>query len=417
MIFDIRNYGAVGDGKTMDTAAIQAAIDACAEAGGGQVWVEGGVYLTCPIRLKSYVELHIEANATILGSPDYRDYHNWDDLETVDGSKFARNLSSCLIFAENCHHIAITGMGTIDANGTNFVKPKGNPEDRWKRYVRINLLTPPRVVLLASCRKVRVENVSLVNSPAGWSYFLHNCTDVCMKGLTIDTDLGYPNNDGIHINCCADVTVSDCNIKASDDAIIVRANNYMNLGENRVCERISVTNCNLISHCGAVRLGWLKDGVIRDCTFSNLSVVNTRNVVLVTFPWRGPDRIPDEGREKTLIENIQFDNIVADRIYGHPIRMYVDDHEGNHAEVEAVRKLYFRGLRVRGLMWPSIEGRPDCKFEDMEFSDCVFEKEERTPDYDPYVTCFNPERPEPFGEKLFENVKRLRLLNTVFTEK
>ncbi len=418
MIFDIRSFGAVGNGKTFDTEAIQAAIDACSAAGGGQVLAEGGTFLTAPIRLKSYVELHLDSSAVLLGSPRTEDYKSWEDTETIDADMLPRHSAASLIFAENCHHISLTGTGTIDANGTYFVKPDNpaNPDIGWKSFVRLNMQTPPRVVFFASCRKVRISDITLQNGPAGWNFFIHNCDDVCISRVTLDNDLRYHNNDGLHINSSRDVTVSDCNITASDDAIIVRANNS-SLKENKVCERITVTNCNIISHCGGIRLGWIRDGVIRNCVFSNLTMTNPRTGIHVTTPWRGPDRIPDEGREKLLIENIIFDNITMDRIYGNPVRFYLDDHENTRADIEAIRNICFRAIRARGLYWPSIEGRPGTPIEGLEFSDCRFEKEERTPEYDPYTKYVPKEKPEQIGTELMYCVKDCRMNNTVFTGK
>lgn len=416
LTFDVRDYGAVGDGETMNTQAIQSAIDACAEAGGGRVVLENGVYLTCPIRLRSYVELHLEANATLLGSPNCEDYHKWDDLKILNQENLPRGSAACLVFAEACHHIALTGRGTIDANGEHFVKlvPE-ETRNQWKPYERINTSTPPRVVFFACCQKVLVEDVTLTNAPGGWAYFIHDCDDVRMTRLTVDTDLRYPNNDGIHINCSRDVNVSDCNIVSSDDALIVRANSY-SLPENKVCERITISNCNLTSHCGGIRLGWIKDGTIRDCSFSNLVMTLCRNGVLMTYPWRGPDRIADEGREKTLIENIHFENIIMDRTYSHPIRLKVDDHENTRADMAGIRKLYFHGIHARALAWPSLEGRPDCRPDEIEMTDCSFELMKRTPEFDPYHTIPNPIRKEIYGQQIFSNISNLRMNNTVFSE-
>lgn len=421
-LFDIRDYGAVGDGKTDSTAAIQRAIEACAASGGGTVNVENGVYLTCPIRLRSYVELHLASNATLLGSPNWEDYHEWDELKGIDAKMLPRKLGTCLIFAESCHHVSLTGTGTIDCNGAHFVREREEPAGQvWKPFERINLFTPPRVVFFACCRKVRIEDVSIVNPPAGWSFWIHDCDDVCMTRLTVEADLRYPNNDGIHINSSRDVTVSDCNIQASDDAIVVRACNA-SLPFNKVCERVTVTNCNLISHCGAIRIGWLNDGIIRNCVFSNLTVTNTRDVVLITLPFRGPDRIPDEGREAIQIENLAFHAITADRIFGHPIRIKINEREESRIIPGIIRGLHFQGVHCRGLRWPSLEGRRDFPIEDVSFFDCTFERVPQDESFGPFVitntkSVYYDGLSEVFGAEMFSCVKHLRLSNTEFTDR
>ena len=121
MDISIKELGAVNDGKTKNTEIIQRAIDICS-ASGGRVIVSDGVYLTGRLTMRSNVELHIAAGATLLGSPDYADYPE-AELTHVDTKMLPRERNACLIFAECCRNIAITGMGTIDCNGTYFVEP------------------------------------------------------------------------------------------------------------------------------------------------------------------------------------------------------------------------------------------------------------------------------------------------------
>lgn len=415
MIFNVKDFGAVGDGKTFDTKAIQSCVDACAEAGGGQVFLENGTFLTGTVILKSYIDFHISANAVVLGSPNCEDYPLITGHTHIDPELCPRFRSSCLIFAEEAINLSISGMGVIDCNGEHFVKLK-KTVNHWKKYERISTETPPRVVFFTGCKHVRVTDVSMINQPSGWSYWIHDCDDVCMQRLNIDANLEYPNNDGIHINSSRDVTVSDCNIKSSDDAIIVRANNS-SLKENKICERIAVTNCNIISHCGAIRIGWINDGTVRNCTFSNLCVTDSRNGVLITLPWRGPDRVADEGREESVIENITFDNLVMDRTFSYPIRIKIDDREETRIKCRYVGKLYFRGIKCRGLEFPSLEGSRNCKLTDIYFNDCIFEKEDQTQEYGDFKflkeeTVYS----EVFSSEFITNTQDIFFNNTRFKD-
>jgi polygalacturonase len=163
----------------------------------------------------------------------------------VDVPILPRWLSSCLIFADEAHHIAITGAGTIDCNGTHFVVPRERDHSGWA-YVRINAPTPPRAVFFTGCHHVRVEDVTMTNQPAGWSYWIHDCDFVTFDKCHILAKVDYRNNDGIHINSSRNVNISNCNIVTGDDCIVVRANNR-SLAENKICERVTVTNCNLTS--------------------------------------------------------------------------------------------------------------------------------------------------------------------------
>lgn len=373
MFFDVRDYGAVPDGVTRNTDAIQTAIDACAAAGGGTVQIAGGVYMTGMIELKSGVNLHLETDGRLLGSPDCADYPEKDRVH-VDRQKLPRRRGACLIFAEECRNISITGPGTIDGNGEAFIEPVPANEAYWMPYRRIDAPTPPRVVFFTGCQNVLVEDVTMTNQPAGWSYWIHDCDDVHFDRVKIRARVDFPNNDGIHINASRNVTVSNSVISCGDDCLIVRANN-LSLKENKVCEKVTVTNCTLTSHSAGIRVGWVNDGVIRNCTFSNLVMTDTTVGISILLP-RGYDgagnRLPDNGREATQIEYLSFDHIIMDRGYSCPIYVHIQDDPDTHCRF--VRNLFFSHIHARALQLPCIEGRADCPVEDLTFSDCSFER-------------------------------------------
>lgn len=171
MVYHIKDFGAIPDGRTLNTEAIQRTIDACYQNGGGQVLVEGGVYMFGTIVLRSNVELHVAANATLLGSPRVEDYPERTDLKHVN-SALPRGRNACYIYCEESENVSITGMGKIDCNGKHFVKPVENPTS-WV-YTRIDAPTPPRVVFFAGCRNVKITDLTMINQPAGWSYWIHD---------------------------------------------------------------------------------------------------------------------------------------------------------------------------------------------------------------------------------------------------
>ena len=372
MVFNIKDFGAVADGKTLNTQAIQKAIDACFESGGGQVLVEGGVYMFGTIVLRSNVELHICANATLLGSPRCEDYPERTDVKHVKSDLLPRWRNACYIYCEDSENISITGMGKIDCNGKAFVVPVECPES-WS-YERINAPTPPRVVFFAGCKNVKIEDVMMINQPAGWSYWIHDCDYVSFDRIKILAEVEYPNNDGIHINSSRNVTVSNCDITCGDDSIVVRANN-VSLAENKVCEKVTVTNCNLTSYSGGIRIGWKNDGVIRNCTFSNLVMTDTTIGIDITLPHFlfDPEKMftADMGREATLIENLSFDHIIMDNVYGEPVKVHIDDHL--ETEVNAIRNLYFSNIHARGPRGIQLKGREQNHLDNIRFSDCTFE--------------------------------------------
>ena len=263
-------------------------------------------------------------------------------------------------------------MGKIDCNGSAFIVPVENPT-LW-RYKRIDAPTPPRVVFFTGCRNVRVEDVTMVDQPAGWSYWIHDCDCVSFDKVKIFAEVEYPNNDGIHINSSRNVTVSNCNIICGDDCIIVRANNG-SLAENKVCERVTVTNCNLTSYSCGIRIGYKNDGVIRNCTFSNIVMTDTSTGIGIHLPHYAPDPerlwTADMGREATLVENLSFNNIVMDNVFGEPVKIRIAPEP--QTTVEAVRNIYFSGIRARGPRGILLQGRAENHLDNICFSDCSFE--------------------------------------------
>lgn len=376
--FHVKSYGAVGDGITVNTAAIQSAIDDCAAQGGGRVVVGEGTYLSGSITLRSRVELHIEADGCLLGSADCNDYPEREGLTHVESYNLPRHRNASFIFAECCENVSITGMGTIDCNGDRFVEKKGEDWTGWE-YQRLDLPTPPRVVFFTGCRNVKIEDITMQNQPSGWSYWIHDCDFVSFDKCKILANVQFPNNDGIHINSSRNVTVSNCHIACGDDCIIVRANN-LSLAENKVCERVTVTNCNLTSYANGIRIGWMGDGVIRNCTFSNIVMTDTVSGIAISLPKYNPE-VPDHGREDSLIENLSFQNIVMDGIYAHPVKIAVSDVE--HARVKAIQNIFFSNLHARGLEFPYIRGNAAHVVKDIRFSDCSFHKvsDSVLPDY------------------------------------
>lgn len=225
-MFDVTTFGTRGDGKTLDTAAVQAAIDAAAKEG-GTVLVPPGTYLCGTIHLRSRVTLHLAQGATILGSPNLSDYvaHSWGHHD--DRTPFH------LIFAEEESHIAITGEGTIDGNGQHFKKETRKHD--WAFYAEIPMRPSP-MVEISRCTDLRIENIHLTR-PGGWTLHLHDCDRAVIHGITINNSIFWPNSDGIDLTGCQDTMISNCFIHTGDDAIALKTTI-----DSRACERITVTN-------------------------------------------------------------------------------------------------------------------------------------------------------------------------------
>lgn len=384
---DVREYGAVGDGKTKNTAVIQRAIDACARSGGGEVRVAGGTYMTGVIFLKDNVSLALAADGTLLGSPDDCDYPTNTVVRHLDVTKVPRGRATALIIADECRNVGIIGPGTIDCNGRAFVEeaktkdygyvePGSGGEslgENWVnwRYRRIPGRTPPpRMVLFAGCTDVRVVGVRMLQPAAGWGYWVTDCDRVVFECDEVLADPLYANADGIHVNASRDVSIADCHIVAGDDAIAIRCN-CRALPAVKPCERVTVTRCRLTSHANAVRIGWLNDGRIRDCAFSDLVIADSACGIGIDLP-KFECGMSDYGCEASLYENLSFQNITMERVYSAPVRVEITDDASTR--MEAIRNVTISNVTATAYQYPSFRYPNGRELENVRFEDCSFTK-------------------------------------------
>lgn len=408
-VFDVRDYGAKGDGATKDTSAIQNAVDAARAAGGGRILLQRGTFLSGPIRLGSGIELHIDGTARLLASPDIADFREWSGVKCLAASdRLPRGRNASFLFADGAERVSITGDGVIDCNGGFHVREKNG---NWSglRYERKYPASKslPRVVLFAGCGDVKIEGVTLANLPGGWGYWINDCDRVQVRGAKILANVDYPNNDGLHFNCCRDVTVSDCIVETGDDAIVVRADST-SLPAEKTCERVVVANCTLRSWANAIRVGWEGDGVIRDCSFSNIAIHDSSTGICIMLPAATPGTRKD--RPGTLVENILFDGIRMSGIYAHPIRAVIDPSTGT--KVVDIRDIRFANVHATGLELPLISGRPGNPLRRFTFSNCSFRKV--TDAAQPGWRRHGPAVWERVRRTTFENVEGFEFDNTTF---
>lgn len=248
--FDVREYGATGGGVTLDTAAIQKAIDACHENGGGKVYFAPGRYLSGTLFLKSNVRLYLEPGAVLLGSMNLEDYpETIQEFRSYTDNYTVRSL----LYAEKGENIGIEGSGVIDGQGGAF-------EGEYK--VR------PYMVRIISCRNVRMSGVTLRDSPM-WTVHFLDCDVVSVDGVTIRTRVN-KNNDGIDIDCSENVRISDCDIWSGDDAIVLKSTAF------RPTKNIAITNCILSSECNALKMGTESNGGFQQIAISNCVIYDNR---------------------------------------------------------------------------------------------------------------------------------------------
>jgi polygalacturonase len=287
--FNVIDYGAVGDGTTLCTPAIQKAIDACAAAGGGTVWLPPGTYLSGALVLKSNITLHVERGATLLGSPHPTDYpENPHQFQ----SRFTEEHGRCsLITAERAENVAIEGGGTIDGNGWGKEMAELLAATK-KREVKPGLR--PLVLRFSECRKVRIRAVTLKRS-AFWMQNYLACEDVLIDGITVENS-GPANTDGLDIDGCKDVRVANCLIVSRDDALCLKSTS------NRLCENVVVTNCILSSRTNAIKCGTDSTGGFVNISISNCVIFKSGSGISL--------EMVDGGKlERVIISNINMQSI------------------------------------------------------------------------------------------------------------
>ncbi len=280
---DIRDHGAVADGKTLNTRAIAAAIDACAAAGGGRVLVPAGVWLTGAIHLKSNINLHLAEGAELRFSTNPEDYLpavfvRWGGFECFNYSP--------LLYANNCENVAVTGKGTLEGQGRpwwTWVQEQDRvaqklyrmvldgvpPQDR--RFGNPHDPLRPQFFQPIRCRNVLVEGVTITAGPF-WTIQAVYCENVLIRGVTILND--GPNNDGMNLDSSRNAVIEHCVFETGDDSIALKSGlNEDGWRVGRPTENVVVRHCRMRRGHGGVVIGSEMSGDVRnvfvhDCDFS-----------------------------------------------------------------------------------------------------------------------------------------------------
>lgn len=256
------DFGAKPDGKTLNTATIQAAIDFASANGGGRVILTPGNFVCGSIYLKDGVTLHLEAGATLLGSLNPWDYVkdpyiNW----------------TAFIFAVKQHDIALTGEGTVDCRGFEVATrgvdyaQRGLIDDKLVLQ-RLQESNRPQNIHFRECTNVTVKDVTLKN-PACWNQQYELCDSLLIEGITVDAK-AYWNNDGLDVVDCRNVVVRNCYIDSSDDAYCFKSHHRDGLSEN-----ILVENCTGRSSANGIKFGTMTAGTFRHFRFKDMTIFDT----------------------------------------------------------------------------------------------------------------------------------------------
>ncbi len=366
-VFDVRESGARGDGKSRDTASIQKAVDACAQAGGGTVYLSPGTYLSGTVVLKDNVTFHLEAGATLLGSTDLADY----TLQPGPPAKGDAN-GKHLLFARDAENVTLSGSGRIDGQGRAFWVPANRvppkPQDLWRDVATYDWKPtdrPSPMVEFFHCRNLRIEDVTLANS-SGWTLRPVECDTVLIRGLKIRNPVIGPNTDGIDPTCCRNVFISDCDIATGDDCICLKSESpYGSLG---LSKNITITNCVLTCCCNGLKFGTATRGGFENVTFSN-SVIYNDDVALNARVISG---IALEMVDGGWLDGVVISNIRMQRVRT-PIFLRLGARNGNGS----MRGVMIENVHATGaILTSSITGIPGHQVQDVTLSNIRIDTDE-----------------------------------------
>ena len=365
MMYNVIDYGAVGDGVTKNTAAIQRAIDECAVKG-GTVMVPPGVYLTGSIYLRSNVELNIAQGATLLGSSDLNDYNELDAYPQNFFSQKEGWSGKHLILAIEVDNVVLTGKGTIDGNARSFfdTKPLYTGVIGWRDgFINAvdykNCGRPGQEIVFIESSNIRISDLHFKDMCC-WSCFMHGCENIQISGLRISSNISYANTDGLDIDCCRNVTVSNCIIRTGDDAIAIRGVPAKLKDQSKICENITVSNCVFYVSADGMRIG-VGTGTIRNVVVSNI-VIEHSGVGLHLQNCYGPVSTG------VSISDVSFSNII---IRNTPLPIMVSS--GTDNSIGYLKNVSFSGINILSEGQIVVAGFGKTRVSNVSFSDVYFE--------------------------------------------
>ena len=296
-MYNVKDYGAVGDGIHLDSIGIQKAINACAEHGGGTVFIPAGTYVCGTMHLKSHVHILFEKAAVILGSKNIKDFN---PLEENPSNSLYQDLSHSyfhhsLFHADNVQDIALTGFGRID------MQSEWEVVEGWCRACKI--------IAFKECTDVVIRDLNMKNA-TDLAVYLAGCEYVTISGLSMAVHV-----DGISPDSCKNVTISDCFVDSGDDAIVPKCS--YTLGRFKSMENLTISNCVVRSTCAAIKFGTESNSSFRNITVTGCTIYDTglKGIVL-------------QACDGAVIEGISISNISMRNVANPLLVMVLDRARG-----------------------------------------------------------------------------------------
>lgn len=350
-VWNVYDYGAKGDAKTLDTKAIQSTIDACYQSGGGKVYFPGGSFLSGTIYLKNNVTLYVENGATLIGSIYQKDYPVIPSKYPSYHGEFITN--RMLIYAEDAENISIEGNGKIDGNGADFIGI--NELEALKDR--------PRMIHFRKCKNIKIKDITLCNS-ASWVQSYSMCEGLLIDGITVDSrenkditkarfaDVPGRNNDGLDLVDCRNARIANCFINSGDDGICLKS-----LSQKEGCRNIVITSCIITTNGSGIKIGTETVGAFQDITVTNCSIYDIR--------LGGIDVMCVDGArvERVLVSGITLRNINGTAIFvrlGNRGRMHLTDEQPRQGHISDIsfQNIYGTNIDRYGCSITGIPGVP-----------------------------------------------------------
>lgn len=325
LVYDVREYGALGDGKNLDSPAIDLAIQAAAEAGGGMVFLPSGTYLSGSIHLASGVNLHLAAGAVILAAP--QNLNAYDEPEPWEGTAYQDGghtyFHNSLIWGEDLNHVSITGQGMIDGSGLSTGDGRQDRASGYRNWRDPQAERPDitlarlgnKAIALKRCRNVLLRDFTIFRG-GHFAIITTGCDNMTVDNVTMDT-----NRDGIDIDCCRNVMVSNCRINSPRDDALCPKSTFA-LGKNVITENLTIVNCQV----SGFEVGTLLDGTMVPnrngngrIKFGTEANGGFRNVTIANCTFRSCKGLALEEVDGGIFENVTINNITMMDVVRYPI--------------------------------------------------------------------------------------------------
>jgi hypothetical protein len=404
-IFDVLQYGAIGDNKTLNTKAIQKTIDECSAAGGGSVYIHNGIFVSGTLVLKDNVHLFVEAGSILRASANHADY----PAIRCSFKYYRGNEDFQFIYAERINNIRISGGGIIDGFSHG---------DNWPWKGRNNEFERPRLIRMVECKNVDVHDISLIRS-ANWTQLYEGCDNVSLTNVRVRAYTGQNNEDGVDISSCNGFTIKNYYAITGDDGICLKA---MSLKKT---ENVFVDGfIGRYINCNIVKIGTETHGDVQNIHVKNV-IGNTRYGAAV------------EAVDGSNIDGVIYENFLLTSC-GSPLVIRLGDrgrtYEGGpkKAPIGSIKNVVIRNISNTDIGYVETKGGPgvgspiggllDKKIENVLIENCNFlfygsvqdtafvyqnvpENREKYPEFNIYGTC-------PAYGLYFRHVKDVTVRNT-----